>query len=95
MTDPSPHPSRFSLDGQPLNALSPDQADRQIIGDEGMEKVSALRDGIVTRLETLDITVLTDAEANATVPGLRAAEGTLVADSGRITVRDAFFFLEL
>ena len=95
MTEPSPHPSRFSLDGGPLDALSADQPDRQIIGDEGMQEVSALRRRIVTLLEALDIAVLTDAEANTTVPGLRAGEGTLLADSDRITVRDAFFFLEL
>ena len=95
MTEPTPHPTRFSLEGQPLDALSPDQPDRQIIGDEGMQEVSALRERIVTLLEALDVAVLTDAEANTTVPGLRAGEGTLLADSDRITVRDAFFFLEL
>ncbi len=95
MIEPGPHVSRFTLDGHPLDALSPEQPARQIIGDEGMQKLSALRQRILTLLEKLDVVVVTDAEAERAVPGLRAGEETLLAHPNRITIRDAFFFLEL
>jgi hypothetical protein len=38
---------------------------------------------------------VTDAETERAVSGLRAGEETILASHNRITIRDAFFFLEL
>lgn len=91
---PDVHPSRLDLDGKPLDLLDPELPVREVLGEDGVQTLLALRERIVTLLESTGIAVLTYAETALPLSALKAGEDVhLPTMLGQpITVRDAFFF---
>ncbi len=89
-TEPDIECNIFNLDGTPMDM---DAHYAEMLEETDAQTLLTLRDTIMEILRDCSINVLTDEEADAAVPGLRAGEEVFAGYSDdELTVKDALFF---
>jgi hypothetical protein len=91
-TYPDIDPCIFDLDSNPIDMT---EHFREIMGEDAVQALAQLRTQIISILESFDIALLPDEEAEKPVPWLQVAEDVMIpkeATDEEITLKDALFF---